>query len=281
MKIKLLLGIILILFLKNTISANDLLLEEYKLLYIDLMNINTYGYKSYYNHELHRAENVINNSQGIPTFTDVNTDIAIIGDGFIKIKLNDNLIGYTRYGSFKIDEYGELIIQDGFSLNDPIYLPEYFLPDTLKINQDHAIYVTVADRGEILIGYLKTYMVPMHMLEHYRNGIYILREQANDIEFNDNRIFNKFLESSNLYILSVLLRMYYILTIVDENIVPNIEFKKDLIKMQLSKMANTNYILENKIIRKLTEPEDFAYDQLIKDWTSFLKSILPFIRYDY
>jgi hypothetical protein len=75
--------IIFLLFFFYPLFANDtLLLNEYNLLHIDLSNIMTYGYKSYFNHLNNRASEHINTSQGTLATTHSNTDVSIAGDGF-------------------------------------------------------------------------------------------------------------------------------------------------------------------------------------------------------
>jgi flagellar basal body rod protein FlgG len=155
---------------------NNELLNEYKLLYTDLENLYTYGYKSYYSHELNKAIPIINIGQGSIQQTGIPSDFAIVGDGFLKI---DNKIGYTRNGQFKINEYGELKTKDEFSLFEPIFLPEYFLPDTLKINSDGYIFVSIPkNNGELVeleVGKIIIYKVPIELLEYYESGIYIIK----------------------------------------------------------------------------------------------------------
>ncbi len=61
----------------DLISDNLSLLEEYKLLHSDLSNIKTYGYKSYFNDRLNKAEAKINNIQGILKTTKSRFNCAI------------------------------------------------------------------------------------------------------------------------------------------------------------------------------------------------------------
>jgi len=256
------------------------LLSEYKLLYTDLENLYTFGYKSYFSPELTRAIPIINAAQGSLQQTDVYSDFAIMGDGFFKIKLDNNIIGYTRNGSFRINSDGELVTRDGFSLFEPIIFPDPFLPETVKINKERYIFISFLKNGEISelkVGKLNLYIPPIELLEHYKDGIYILKENTDKEiiiddgeipgEFNfHRRIVHKFLELSNYSLSAVLLRMYYILLKPDNTLISNIEYKKELLKMIIDKLIKTE---------KYTMEEHNHIKGLMG--TIFV----PFLRYDY
>jgi flagellar basal body rod protein FlgG len=247
-------------------------LDEYKLLCTDIENINTFGYKSYYSLELNRAASVINNTQGSLMHTDNYFNCAIVGEGFFKLKL-DNGIGYTRNGEFRINGYGELLVStSGLPFYDPVYLPEYNLPETLNITKNGEIYVSIVHKGEITetyIGKIERYNIPLELLVYYEHGIYKLNNDlyneeivAEDIIFHANIILNRFLESSNCDTLSIFLRMYYILLQLDSKLIANVEFKREIVKMLIERILNIN--TEN-YIRITNAVEKFA----------------PFLRYDY
>jgi flagellar basal body rod protein FlgG len=257
------------------ISCNDNneLLNEYKLLYTDLENLYTYGYKSYYSPESNKAIPVINSEQGALLNTGVYSDFAILEDGFFKIKLL-SMVGYTRNGQFNItfNVHGhcELVTIDGFSLVEPIIFPDLFLPETLTINSDGYVFVSIPKNNkellEVEIGKINIYKAPVELLEHYKNGIYILKETTDNETIIEGRILNKFLESSNYNLLAVLLRMYYILTKLDNKLIVNIEFKKELTKSVIDYIINTEkYTIEEHNQRKWLMETTFV----------------PHLRYDY
>lgn len=62
--------------------------------------------------------------QGVIRQTGKETDLAINGGGFFKVLLNDDSVGYTRNGNFKINAVRELITDDGYRLYPEIVLPE-------------------------------------------------------------------------------------------------------------------------------------------------------------
>jgi len=259
------------------------LLNEYKLLYTDLENVNTNGYKSYYSDKLNKATPIINTNQGSLQFTEIPTDFAIVGEGFFKIKMDNGKIGYTRNGNFRINGKGELVTRDDFSLFEPIIFPNLFLPDTVKINKERYIFVSIPNRNgeltELKVGKLNLYIPPIELLEHYKDGIYILKENTDKEriiddsdftnEFNHNRIVHKFLEFANFNVLAVVLRMYYILSKPNNKFISNIEFKKDLMKKMIDNFVLSISNLETK------NYEEYNYR------IGLIGTFVPFLRYDY
>jgi flagellar basal body rod protein FlgF len=246
------------------------LLDEYKLLYTDLTNIKTWGYKSFFNNEYFQANKDINISQGAIQITDVPSHFAIFGEGFLKIRLENNIVGYTRSGEFSIDSNGNIRTQqEGYFLYDNICLGESFLPETLKITQDHSVFISIVDNGKIIekkAGQLITYKIPNSYLQYYKSSFYIIK---NNIEYQeeiifDNTIINGALEMSNYLLLPVVLRMYYILSALNESVISNIEFKRELIK-----------IIINELLNEITTTKEM--DNRI----NYLGAIIPFIKYDY
>ncbi|QMU99520.1 flagellar basal-body rod protein FlgG [Borrelia sp. A-FGy1] len=84
--------------------------------------------------------------QGKLKTTNLNTDVAIEGDGFYKILLPDGTYGYTRDGSFKIDANGNLVTSQGYKLLPEISFPEEYIKDSLKISQEGILSVKI-DNG--------------------------------------------------------------------------------------------------------------------------------------
>jgi flagellar basal body rod protein FlgF len=253
MRQKLFFCYIFIFFIHNIYAGDNDLLNDYKLLYIDLLNVKTYGYKSFYSRNINRSSENINISQGTIQMTENTFDCAIAGEGFFKIRLENNIIAYTRNGQFLVDADGVLVTSQGYPLYESICLGESFLPQSFKITKDHNIYIDTVDESqgkvEIKLGMVLTYKIPSEYLEYYKDAIYTIKDSAEyeeELTF-DNSIIQGALELSNYELLSVVLRMYYILSVLEENMIPNIEFKKELLKMQIEKMANDNYLLDKTI----------------------------------
>lgn len=63
-------------------------------------------------------------SQGNFKETGNNLDLAITGNGFFQIELPDGTTGYTRNGSFKLNDQGVIVNSDGYPLIPNITIPE-------------------------------------------------------------------------------------------------------------------------------------------------------------
>ncbi len=76
-------------------------------------------------------------TQGNLTQTDNSLDIAIQGRGFFEILLPDGTQGFTRDGSFQINDQGIVVTSQGYQLQPPITVPQ------------DALSVSVADDGTV------------------------------------------------------------------------------------------------------------------------------------
>jgi flagellar basal-body rod protein FlgG len=66
-------------------------------------------------------------------------DLAISGDGFFEVELPSGDSGYTRSGSFQLNENGELVTIQGFPVQ-----PGFTIPDD-------AISIDIAEDGEVFV----------------------------------------------------------------------------------------------------------------------------------
>jgi flagellar basal-body rod protein FlgG len=64
-----------------------------------------------------------NFSQGNLQQTSNNLDIAIKGNGFFQVQLPDGTTGYTRDGSLQVDGTGQLVTNNGYSVQPGITIP--------------------------------------------------------------------------------------------------------------------------------------------------------------
>ena len=62
------------------------------------------------------------------------TDMAIQGSGFFQIGLPDGTIGYTRDGSFQVNNQGQLVNSMGYPLQPPITIPQNALSVTVGLD---------------------------------------------------------------------------------------------------------------------------------------------------
>jgi flagellar basal-body rod protein FlgG len=78
-------------------------------------------------------------TQGNLTKTDNALDIAIQGRGFFEILLPDGTQGFTRDGSFQINDQGIMVTSAGYQLQPPITIPQ------------DALSVTIANDGTVSV----------------------------------------------------------------------------------------------------------------------------------
>ena len=78
-------------------------------------------------------------SQGSVEATGKQLDVAIRGEGFFQITLPDGRTGYTRDGSFEIDNNGAMVTIDGYEVQPGISFPD----DTRQI--------TINNEGEVQV----------------------------------------------------------------------------------------------------------------------------------
>ncbi|MEI6714132.1 MAG: flagellar hook-basal body protein [Verrucomicrobiota bacterium] len=63
------------------------------------------------------THNGLSNMPGAIVATGVETNFAIEGEGFFRIRKPDGTIGYTRNGNFRLNEGRELVTQQGFTVD--------------------------------------------------------------------------------------------------------------------------------------------------------------------
>jgi len=102
-------------------------------------------------------------TQGSPQQTEVATDMAIMGEGFFKVKLYDGSMAYTRNGNFKVDETGRMVDSNGNWLIPDINMPEFFLQDSIVVTKDGKVSVKVPRDGDVVetdVGRIELYRFP-------------------------------------------------------------------------------------------------------------------------
>jgi flagellar basal-body rod protein FlgG len=78
-------------------------------------------------------------SQGAVQVTENNLDLAIRGEGFFQITLPSGDTAYTRDGTFQLNENGEIVTLQGYTVDPGITVPE------------DALSVDINDQGEVLV----------------------------------------------------------------------------------------------------------------------------------
>jgi flagellar basal-body rod protein FlgG len=89
--------------------------------------------------------------QGPVATTNANLDLAVVGDGFFRLRQADGRLAYTRNGSFGLDAKGRLAASGGQLLEPPITVPPG--AEDVRVSPDgHVTAVvagTVQDLGRI------------------------------------------------------------------------------------------------------------------------------------
>ncbi len=78
-------------------------------------------------------------SQGAIQITENPLDMAILGEGFFQIDLPSGETAYTRDGTFQINENGEIVTVQGYTVNPGITIP------------DDATNIDVNESGEVIV----------------------------------------------------------------------------------------------------------------------------------
>ena len=86
-----------------------------------------------------------NHIQGNMITTGNALDMAIGGEGFFQIQQADGTVAYTRDGSFKVSNAGQVVTANGSLLIPPIVLPENLA--TLTIGQDGTVVAELTNGG--------------------------------------------------------------------------------------------------------------------------------------
>ncbi len=85
--------------------------------------------------------------QGTVQITENELDLAILGRGFFQVDLPDGTTAYTRDGTFQINENGEVVTVQGYTLQPGISIPDNAV--TVDINQEGEILATIQGQTAI------------------------------------------------------------------------------------------------------------------------------------
>ena len=152
-------------------------------------------------------------TQGSLQNTGVDTDVAIVGEGFIRVQQYDGSYAYTRDGALKVDMTGQLVTSEGLRVMPEIILPEGFDIHTLTIT-DHG-RVTVQVAGEDLpVGQLDLYRFPNQVgLEAVGDSLFKVTNASGEAIASRpgvdgmGIIKHKFLEMSNVSVVNEMVQM--------------------------------------------------------------------------
>ena len=79
------------------------------------------------------------NEQGALQMTGNEFDVAIKGLGYFQIQMPSGETGYTRDGSFQLDQNGQMVTSEGYAVQPSITIP------------DDAVDITINASGEVLV----------------------------------------------------------------------------------------------------------------------------------
>ena len=154
-------------------------------------------------------------SQGSLQQTGVDTDVAIVGEGFFRVQQYDGSWAYTRDGSFKVDSTGQLVTANGLRVMPEIILPEGFQIETLSISDGGVVNVKVNGNVEpVQVGQLELYRFPNAVgLENTGDNLYKVTNAsgapiAGRPGFEGMGVTkHKFLEMSNVSVVNEMVQM--------------------------------------------------------------------------
>ena len=154
-------------------------------------------------------------TQGSLQSTGVDTDVAIMGDGFFKVQQFDGSWAYTRDGSFKVDMTGQLVTANGLRVVPEIIMPEGFQLETLSISDDGLVHVKVNGNNEpVEVGQLELYRFPNAVgLENAGDNLYKVTQASGEAiagrpGFDGMGVTkHKFLEMSNVSVVNEMVQM--------------------------------------------------------------------------
>ncbi|NIZ40896.1 flagellar basal-body rod protein FlgG [Entomospira entomophila] len=96
--------------------------------------------------------------QGNLKATDNPTDLAIDGEGLLRVMLQDGTYAYTRDGSLKIDANGQLVTNQGYRIAPEIIMPEGFILESLNIRTDGEVSVRLPNIPDpVVVGQMELY----------------------------------------------------------------------------------------------------------------------------
>ena len=154
-------------------------------------------------------------SQGSLQNTGVNTDLAVVGDGFFRVQQYDGSYAYTRDGSFKIDMNGQLVNSNGLRVVPEVIMPEGFDVNSLAISDDGRVTVKIFGQDDpIDVAQIELFRFPNNAgLEAAGDNLYKVTEASGQAiagrpgfeGFGVTK--HKFVEMSNVSVVNEMVQM--------------------------------------------------------------------------
>lgn len=152
-------------------------------------------------------------TQGGLERTENSRDLAIDGEGFFQVLLPDGTSGYTRDGSFQLNENGQMVTANGYPVEPAIFLPANAL--SVNIGEDGTVSVRqpgIALDNEVGQITVSTFINPAG-LESIGGNLYL--ETGASGAPNENmpgmngagRLFQGYVETSNVNVVEEMVSM--------------------------------------------------------------------------
>jgi len=152
-------------------------------------------------------------TQGGLEQTENSRDLAINGEGFFQVLLPDGTVGYTRDGSFQLNENGQMVTANGYPVEPAIFLPENAL--SVNVGEDGTVSVRqpgVAVDNEVGQISVSTFINPAG-LQSIGGNLYL--ETGASGAPNENmpgmngagRLFQGYVETSNVNVVEEMVNM--------------------------------------------------------------------------
>jgi flagellar basal-body rod protein FlgG len=94
-------------------------------------------------------------TQGSSINTGNSLDVMIDGRGFFQVLLPDGTLGYTRDGSFKVDDQGRLVTSGGYEVQPSLTIPQAV--QSLSIGRDGTVQAVIPGSTEpVTLGNIQT-----------------------------------------------------------------------------------------------------------------------------
>jgi flagellar basal body rod protein FlgG len=189
----------------------------------NIRNLETVGYKATTVRvaDGHRVETYANFEQGSVENTGRPLDLAIQGDGFFKVAVNNDTgepLGYTRNGNLFINNLGDLVLGmgDGYRLEPPIKVPTNVTE--ISVSQDgHVSVVLGGQTTKQAVGQIQLHrFINPHGLRQHLPAMFLETEAsgpptaARPGDAGTGQLLQGFLESSNVDLIRERLRLRFL-----------------------------------------------------------------------
>jgi flagellar basal-body rod protein FlgG len=154
-------------------------------------------------------------TQGQLQATGTISDVALSGEGFVRVQQYDGSYAYTRDGTFKVDMNGDLVTNNGLRVLPEVTLPPGSDLESLAISKDGRVSVKVNGNDEPLdAGLLQLFRFPNAVgLEALGDNLYRISNASGEaipgtpgFEGMGTTV-HKFLEMSNVSVVNEMVQM--------------------------------------------------------------------------